>query len=136
MSVCEYLKWADMQDIQLAFTYISSDVDNCNSVINSYYSYILDTDEKLGYLGANQFMKQTLDQISHINGQLQYKHTFFYLQNAEDITTSKSNDEKKANNAADKPVYFVYVTDELYQRMILSGIVGSDNRKAQSSIFG
>lgn len=68
MSACDYLKWADLHDIALTFNYLSSDIDQCNAIINSYYSFVLDTDERLGYLGANQFMKQTLDQISHIAG--------------------------------------------------------------------
>lgn len=68
LSACEYLTWAYYHDINLQFAYTQTDVNTCESLAVTYYNYVLDVDEKLGYLGANQFLKKLLDQLRSITG--------------------------------------------------------------------
>lgn len=53
MNACQYLDWAYYHDIDLTFAYLQSDIDSCNSLSVSYYNYVLDVDEGLGYLASN-----------------------------------------------------------------------------------
>ncbi len=78
LNACDYLTWAYYHDIDLTFSYLQSDIDTCDSLSNSYYNYVLDVDQGLGYLGANQFLKKILDQLKTLTGALQFHQTFFY----------------------------------------------------------
>ena len=63
MNACEYLAWAYYHDIALTFAFTDSDVHTCDSLTVAYYNYFLDVDQKLGYLGANQYLKMILHQL-------------------------------------------------------------------------
>lgn len=78
LNACDYLSWAYYHDIDLTFTYLQSDIDNCNTLTNSYYNYVLDVDESLGYLGANQYLRKLLDSLKTITGNIHFRESFFF----------------------------------------------------------
>ena len=95
---------------------------------NSYYNYILDVDEGLGYLAANQYLRKLLDSLRSLTGHLSFKETFFY-QNFRDRKHEHHSLDEALGSAADgQPVFFFYVTEQVYMRLILSGLVGKANR--------
>jgi hypothetical protein len=78
MNACDYLSWSYYQDIDLTFSYLQTDLDSCNNLANSYYNYVLDVDESLGYLGANQYLHKLLDQLKTITGHINFRESFFF----------------------------------------------------------
>lgn len=78
LNACEYISWAYYHQIDLTFTYSLDDINKCNDLTNSYYNYVLDVDESLGYLAANQFLKKLSDSLSSMTGGLHYHQTFFF----------------------------------------------------------
>ena len=53
LNACDYLSWAYYHDVDLTFEYSLADINTCDDLTNSYYNYVLDVDESLGYLAAN-----------------------------------------------------------------------------------
>ena len=53
LNACDYLAWSYYHDIELTFEISESDIDKCHSLQNSFYNYVLDVDESLGYLAGN-----------------------------------------------------------------------------------
>jgi hypothetical protein len=78
LNACDYLSWAYYHDIELKFDFSVADVNTCNDLTNSYYNYVLDVDESLNYLAANQFLKKLSDSLSTFTGQMQFHETFFF----------------------------------------------------------
>lgn len=63
---------------------------------------------------------------------MDYKKTFFYLKNA-GKETDRGDDAYK-NNADAKPSFFLYVTQEINLRLLLSGLIGKKTNSLQSSL--
>jgi hypothetical protein len=66
-------------------------------------------------------------------GSMSYHHTFFYKQNGPKKSEPASLDDMIRNNADNKPSFFFYVTDEIYVRLMLSGMVGKTNRPSTAA---
>ena len=63
---------------------------------------------------------------------MKYQKTFFYLQNTQ--KESYGLDDKIRNNAEENPSFYFYVTEEINLRLMLSGLIGKDNKK-NTTIF-
>ena len=68
LDACEYLTWSYYHDIALTFDFTIADVNSCNDLTTSYFNYVLDVDESLNYLAANQFLKKLSDSLSTMSG--------------------------------------------------------------------
>ena len=110
LNACEYLTWADYHDIDLTFTYLQSDIDSCNALAISYYNFVLDVDESLNYLAANQFLRKLLDQLKTLTGNLNFKETFFF-QNYRQRNDEAHTLDATLGAAADQPRFYFYVTE-------------------------
>jgi hypothetical protein len=120
LSACDYLSWAYYEDIDLQFNYMQADINSCDALTNSYYNYYLDVDESLGYLAANQFLKKLLDQLRTLTGHLSFKETFFYKH-----FLQRTRDEEHLGSALDdQPRFYFYTTEQVYMRLLLSGLIG------------
>jgi hypothetical protein len=93
LNACEYMNWAYYHDIDLQFNYLQSDLTQCNSLTVAYYTFVLDLDESLNYLAANQFLQKILDQLKTVSGHLHFKNTFFYKNFRERRRESHTLDE-------------------------------------------
>lgn len=136
ISACEYLTWAYYHDIDLTFVYAQSDIDSCNALTNSYYDYYLDVDESLGYLAANQYLKKLLDSLNTVTGHVLFHETPFFK------TYLRTKHESLSLEAAinlglgdSSPRFYFYVTEQVYMRMLLSGLMGKDNRAQFPQVF-
>jgi hypothetical protein len=78
LNACDYLSWAYYHDIALTFDFTVADINSCNDLSNSYFNFVLDVDESLNYLAANQYLKKLLDSLSTYTGHLEFKETFFF----------------------------------------------------------
>lgn len=124
LSACDYLQWAYYHDIDLTFTYVQSDLDSCNALTVSYFNYALDVDQGLGYLAANQYLRKLLDSLKTLTGHLTFNQTFFF----QHFRQLESAAEGPAVGADQGPVFYFYMTEQLYMRQLLSGLVGKANR--------
>jgi hypothetical protein len=128
INACDYLLWAYYHDIDLQFSYLQSDIDSCNSLKVSYFNYVLDADQSLGYLGANQFLLKIHDQLSTLTGHKQFKETFFYQTYLKAQEEPHLLSERLESTLDGQPRFYFYTTEQVYMRMLLSGLVGSTNR--------
>ena len=138
LNACDYLSWAYYHDIGLTFDFSVVDVNSCNDLTNSYYNYVLDVDESLNYLAANQFLKKLSDSLSTLSGHMQFHETFFFnkflLQSRREDHLSL--EEVRAQLTADNgPRFFFYMTEQVYMRLLLSGIMGKQNRAQYPQVF-
>lgn len=133
ISACEYLEWAYYHDIDLQFQYLNSDITTCDALSNSYFNYVLDADENLGYLGANQFLRKVLDQLKTITGSINYKDSYFYKTYREQA--QELHVESLGSALDDQPRFYFFTTEQVYMRMLLSGIMGKANRAQYPQIF-
>jgi hypothetical protein len=129
LNACDYLSWAYYHDIDLTFTYAQSDIDSCNSLTNSYFNFVLDLDESLGYLAANQYLRKVLDSLMTSTGHKVFSETFLYST----IMSAKSehpHEESHLLSSSDSqgPKFYFFVTDQVYMRLLLSGLMGKANR--------
>jgi hypothetical protein len=134
-NACDYLSWAYYHDIDLTFTFVQSDIDSCNSLANSYYNSVLDVDEGLGYLGANQYLRKLLDQLKTITGHINFRDTFFYKNFRERAMEPTSLDASLGAGADQQPVFYFYMTEQVYMRQLLSGVIGKTNRAQYPQVF-
>ena len=99
---------------------------------------MLDVDESLNYLAANQFLKKLSDSLSSLTGSLHYHQTFFFknylLQSKREdhLTLEEIHAQLTADNG---PRFFFYMTEQVYMRLLLSGIMGKLNRAQYPSVF-
>ena len=135
LSSCEYLNWAHYHDIDLQFSYLQSDLTQCDSLTVAYYNFVLDLDESLNYLAANQFLQKLLDQLKSVTGHLHFKNTFFYKNFRQNRHEAHSLDEALGAAADNQPKYFFYVTEQVYMRLLLSGLMGKANRQQYPQVF-
>lgn len=138
LNACDYLSWAYYHDIQLTFDYVPADIDSCNALTNSYFNYVLDVDESLNYLAANQYLKKLLDSLSTFTGHLQFEETFFF-KNFMSHTLKEDRpylEEGRFSLGADAgPRFYFYVTEQVYMRLLLSGMMGKANRQQYPQVF-
>jgi hypothetical protein len=136
LNACEYLQWAYYHDIELTFSYVQSDIDSCNALTTSYYNYYLDVDESLGYLAANQYLKKLLDSLNTVTGHLLFHETPFFKTYLRTKHESLSLEEAVSLGLGDSsPRFYFYVTEQVYMRMLLSGLMGKENRAQYPQIF-
>ncbi len=91
---------------------------------------MLDVDESLNYLAANQYLKKLLDSISTFTGHLQFHETFFFKNfMSHTLKEDRFGEERFALGADAGPRFYFYVTEQVYMRLLLSGIMGKENRK-------
>jgi hypothetical protein len=136
LNACEYLLWAYYHDVELTFSYVQSDIDSCNALTISYYNYYLDVDESLGYLAANQYLKKLLDSLNTVTGHVLFHETPFFKTYLRTKHESLSLEEAVSLGLGDSsPRFYFYVTEQVYMRMLLSGLMGKDNRAQYPQIF-
>ena len=111
MNACEYLTWSYYHDIDLQFTYTQTDIDSCNALSVSYYNYVLDVDQSLGYLGANQYLRKVLDQLKSITGHLAFKETFFYQNFMKSQEEPHLLSEGLGSTLDNEPRFYFYMTE-------------------------
>jgi hypothetical protein len=122
LNFCYYLQWADLNEIDLSIALQASDLTQCQSLIESYTQNTITVDQSIAYIASQTFLAQLRDKIKAATGLMDYKKTKFYLKHAS--KSSDRGDEAHANNADDKPSFFLYVTEEINVRLLVSGLVG------------
>jgi len=136
LNACEYLTWAYYHDIELTFTYAQTDIDSCNALTNSYYNYYLDVDESLGYLAANQYLKKVLDSLNTVTGHTLFHETPFFKTYLRTKHETLSLEEAVSLGLGDSsPRFYFYVTEQVYMRLLLSGLMGKENRAQYPQVF-
>ena len=75
---CVYLKWANLNEISLKLNYTDADIIGCDNLMNSLYMFLIENDEKLGYISSNEFLKKLNGQLKVILGHITYHESYFY----------------------------------------------------------
>lgn len=97
--------------------------------MTTYYNFVLDIDESLSYLAANQFLAKLLDNLKTLTGHLSFQETFFYKNFRASRHEPHSLDEVVLGaGAATGPLFYLYTTEQVQMRLLLSGLMGKLNR--------
>lgn len=135
LNACEYLTWSYYHDIPLQFAVMQGDLDSCNALAVNYYNYVLDADQSLGYLGANQFLRKLLDQLKTVTGHIAFQESFFYKHYLAARHEPHSLDEALGSAASTAPLFYFYMTEQVYMRQLLSALMGKTNRAQFPQVF-
>ena len=125
-SICRYISWADIQSIVLTVDVTSEDLTNCMNLATDVNNFYLQVNKELNYIGAVEFAKQTKDYVTSMMGLTLFSESYFYKTN-----TVKENlalrEDRLRNNAASRPNFHLYQTNEINLRYILQGFQSSLN---------